>query len=112
MAPTCRDFCLLALPFALLHVLLRPSPAASSLVPGAPCAHESRWFEDVLVALWWMVSGGASDNHAQNTLLYALIDALDATGMSMNNYGFAPAPRELDVGLGRRQGHVCSLAQH
>ena len=96
MAPTCRDFCLLALPFALLHVLLRPSPAASSLMPGAACAHESRWFEDVLFSLWALASG-SGDNHAQNTLLYALIDALDATGMSMNNYGFAPAPRELGV---------------
>ena len=46
-----------------------------------------------------MVDGlrASGDNHAQNTLLYALIDALDATGMSMNNYGFAPAPRELGV---------------
>ena len=96
MAPTCRDFCLLALPFALLHVLLRPSPASSPLMPGAACAHESRWFEDVLFSLWALASG-SGDNHAQNTLLYALIDALDATGMSMNNYGFAPAPRELGV---------------
>ena len=96
MAPTCRDFCLLLLPFALLHVLLRPSPASSPLMPGAACAHESRWFEDVLFSLWALALG-SGDNHAQNTLLYSLIDALDATGMSMNNYGFAPAPRELGV---------------
>ena len=84
MAPTCRDFCLLLLPFALLHVLLRPSPASSPLMPGAACAHESRWFEDVLFSLWALASG-SGDNHAQNTLLYALIDALAMTNISAGN---------------------------